>query len=480
MRIAFDLDDTVAKFTDKMMQYAQIFDKQESKTKRGIIDFKNFITQGMYDWTDDEKERFLAKGIYKSIPLLRPENEAVGLIRALKKDGDEVYFVSARGYDGYSKLSQTKKWLKEHEILYDKLIAGNQDKAQALKDNKIDILIDDRKKCCEMAESVGVLAIQPKTKMTWKEQYHTNASWREIYQFLLEKRNKKSVIESYPIIIDTDVTNEIDDEFALAYLLTLDNVDIEAITIAPHFQMYENDVNFKKNIEKSYKKALEIVNLTKSNLKDKIFKGAEGVINFGDLEVSEAVKKIIDVCRKHDKVVFIGIGCMTNLAHALMLAPDIADKIKLYSLMGELTPFKLTSEFNMSGDFPATKIVLSKVKDVTIFPITGFADLILTKDEIKLHLKKDNKLMDMLYHDFIDIMENKLGCRFKSIFDFILIYYLICPIEFNERECKIETNTTHILFKKGKGANIVCSIRPDNPLRDLLSRLENFKCEVGK
>lgn len=480
MRIAFDIDDTIAKFTDKMMQYAQIFDKQESKTKRGIIDYKNYITQGMYDWTDDEKERYLAEGIYKSIPLLRPINEAIGLIRALKKEGDEIYFVSARGYDGYSRISQTKKWLKEHDIPYDKLIAGNQDKTEALKENKIDILIDDRKQCCEMAEKAGIMAIQPLTNMTWRELYHTNASWKEIYRILLEKRNKKSVIESYPIIVDTDVTNEIDDEFALAYLLTLSNVNIEAITIAPHFQMYENDINFAKNVENSYKKALEIVNLTKPSLKNKIFKGAEGVVNFGTLEVSEGVKKIIEVCRKHDKVVFISLGCVTNLAHALMLAPDIADKIKLYSLIGDLTPLKLTAEFNMSGDFPATKIVMSKIKDATIFPMTGFSGLVLTKDEIKLHLKKDNKLMNLLYEDFVNITDNKFGCRYKSIFDFILIYYLICPIEFTETECSVKTNTTHILFKKGKGTKVVCSIRPDKPLTDLLSRIENVKCEVSE
>ncbi len=480
MRIAFDIDDTIAKFTDKMMQYAQIFDKQESKTKKGIIDFEKFITQGMYDWTEEEKEIFLAKGIYKSIPLLRPIIPAIGLIKELKKEGEEVYFVSARGYDGYSRISQTKKWLKEHGIPYEKLIAGKQDKTQALKANKIDVLVDDRKSCCEMAENAGAFAVQPQTDMPWKEKFHIFATWKEIYQMLLEKRNRKSVIESYPIIIDTDVTNEIDDEFALAYLLTLRNVNVEAITIAPHFQMYENDVNFAKNIEKSYKKALEIVNLTKPALKDKIYKGAEGVVNFGELEISAGVRRIIEVCKKYDKVVFIGLGCLTNLAHALTLAPEIADKIKLYSLIGDLTPLNLSPEFNMSGDFPATKLVVSKVKDITIFPMTGFSGLVLTKDEIKLHLKKDNKLMNLLYEDFVEITEIKLGCRYKSIFDFILIYYLICPIEFNEYECKIKTNETHILFKKGRGANIVCSIRPDNPLKDLLTRLENFKGEVNE
>ncbi len=480
MRIAFDIDDTIARFTDKLIQYAQAFDKQESKTKKGIVDYRKFITQGMFDWTEEEQEKFLEKGIYKSIPLLRPETEAVGLIRELKKEGEEVYFVTARGHDGYSKISQTKRWLKEHDIPYDKLLAKNEDKSKAIKENKVDIMIDDRKICCEMAEKVNCLAIQPKSKIVWRDKYNTSMSWREIYEFLLEKRNKKRIIESYPIIIDTDVTNEIDDEFALAYLLTLDNVNIEAITIAPHLQLLETDINYPKNVEKSYKKALEIVNLTKSSLKYKVFKGAEGIIDYGELEVSEGVKKIIEICRKHDKVVFIGLGCLTNLAHALILAPDIADKIKLYSLLGEITPLKLTPEFNMSGDFPATKIVMSKIKDKTIFPATGFSNLILTKDEIKLHVKKDNKLMNLLYDDFVDVTENKFGCRYKSMFDFILIYYLICPIEFNEAECKIKTDRTHILFKKGRGTNVVCSIRPDNPLAELLSRLENFKSEVSE
>ncbi len=479
MKVAFDIDDTIADFSGKMLQYAQIFDKQQSSKKGGMLNFNSFITSGMYDWTDEEKEKFLASGIYNSIPLLRPINGGVGLIRQLKKEGDEIYFVTARGYDGYSKISQTKRWLKENAIKYDKLLAKNRDKTPALQKYKIDVLVDDRKSCCEMAEQANVYTIQIRNKASWKEEYANNTtSWKEIYFKLLKLAGRKSVLESYPIIVDSDVTNEIDDEFALAYLLSFKNINVEAITIAPHFQLYESDVNFEKNIEKSYKKAFEIVNLTRPELKNRIFRGDAGVINYGELEVSEGVKKIIEVCRNNEKVVFIALGCLTNLAHALILAPDIADKIKLYTLLGEMTPSGLSSEFNMSGDFPATRIVMSKVKDKTIFPTTGFSGIILTKDEIKLHLNKDNKLMKLLYDDFVDVTENKFGCRYKSIFDYILIYYLDCPVEFNERECKVATNTTNVLFKKGRGTNVVCSIRPGNPITKLLERLENFKSEV--
>lgn len=39
------------------------------------------------------------------------------------------------------------------------------------------------------------------------------------------------------IILDTDMCNEIDDQFALVYLLkSIDNFNLEAITIAPFFK----------------------------------------------------------------------------------------------------------------------------------------------------------------------------------------------------------------------------------------------------
>lgn len=65
------------------------------------------------------------------------------------------------------------------------------------------------------------------------------------------------------VILDTDMFNEIDDQFALTYLIkSLDTFDLEAITIAPFSKSgYANTMTIEEGTDKSYDTTLKILDM---------------------------------------------------------------------------------------------------------------------------------------------------------------------------------------------------------------------------
>ena len=96
------------------------------------------------------------------------------------------------------------------------------------------------------------------------------------------------------VILDTDLFNECDDQFALAYLLkSKENFNIEAVTLSPFYnsRMKEND----GGIEKSFQEAKTIFKLCNTNSHNKIFRGSKDYISNGYNSKNDAVNKIIEV-----------------------------------------------------------------------------------------------------------------------------------------------------------------------------------------
>ena len=473
MKIGFDIDDTLARFSFKLLQLGQAFDSDFPFAKRGIVDKSKYITKGLFAWTEVERNRFEKEAIFKAIPQLRPDETGLELLKILKDEGHEIFLITARTFDKYSTKKQTLRWLKENNVIYDKLILGVQDKERAIKDNKIDVFIDDRKVVCEQAEKTGVFAIQKNNAPIWQEKYKNYAStWQEVYDQICKKCGHVSPFLRAPMIVDTDVTNEIDDEFALAYLFSL-KADIRAITIAPHFSLNQNELDVKNNVERSYQKATQIASLCKSEMVKKIYRGCPHISDYGVMPQNDAVKKIIEICEKNEKVIFVALGSMINLAEALRIKPQIASKIKLFTLMGILAPNGLSPEYNMSQDFNATKIVLSKIIDKVIFPVNVTDSLVFDRDMKPL---SKSKIAKLLQRDFKDVCTNKFDCRFKSMFDVAVIDYLVSPLDYNSQDVTLGFNNTNITFKKSKNnAKIVTKVDVDNVTQRIIKGIKSYE-----
>lgn len=131
MRIGIDIDDTVA-------QTYEVLKKELLKQNYDLSCYPN-----MYRKDPLVKELYLKKGseISSLLPLKR---NARRVINKLKDEGNEIYFITARGKEFYSDAYETTyNWLIKKRIKFDKLIVGADDKAKTCVEYNINIFIDD-------------------------------------------------------------------------------------------------------------------------------------------------------------------------------------------------------------------------------------------------------------------------------------------------------------------------------------------------
>ncbi len=148
MRIGVDVDGVLTDIEKYMWDYGA---KYSVELNRDIcIDHSEYSTADMFGWGEEQDDIFW-KGIYTdyctNVPVERFASE---VIKKLKKEGHEIYIITARGYErfitpkGKKKSDKIlKKWLKKNKINYNKLIFTGKDKIGYCLENKIDIMIDD-------------------------------------------------------------------------------------------------------------------------------------------------------------------------------------------------------------------------------------------------------------------------------------------------------------------------------------------------
>ncbi len=243
------------------------------------------------------------------------------------------------------------------------------------------------------------------------------------------------------VILDTDMFNEIDDQFALTYLIkSLDVFDLQAITIAP-FQKsgYANTLSIEDGTEKSYDTTLNLLDmLDKKEYKSIVYKGATKYLSDSE-ETNSAVDKIIEISKKNDKTIILAIGAITNVALAIKKSPDIVDRIKVVWLGGNSFLTKDNNEFNFRQDIKAVQTVFNSGVELVVIPCRNVAaNLATTIYEIEHYLNKDTELNKYLKQIFINckkpyIKEQKdeIGAS-KTLWDISVIAYEINKEWFKE------------------------------------------------
>lgn len=138
------------------------------------------------------------------------------------------------------------------------------------------------------------------------------------------------------VVIDTDTYNEIDDQFALAYLIKSDEkLNLKAIYAAPFFNQKSSGP--ADGMEKSYQEILRVLTLMgKEDLKDVVFRGSTQYMPSEEEPVlSDASKDLAARAMEYTEenpLYVIAIGAITNVSSALLMKPEIKDRIVLICL----------------------------------------------------------------------------------------------------------------------------------------------------
>lgn len=210
------------------------------------------------------------------------------------------------------------------------------------------------------------------------------------------------------VVLDTDTFNEIDDQFALAYLIrSSDKLNLKAIYAAP----FQNDKaeNAKIGMEKSYDEIMNVLTLMgEENYKKIVLKGSESFLKDEKTPVvSPAAEDLVKRSRDYtmEKPLYvIAIGAITNVASAILMDPTIVDRIVLIWLGGHALDWPHNKEFNLHQDVAGARIVFGCGVPLVQLPCMGVVSSFrLSGPELEHHLRGKNKLCDYL----IDVTEKE-------------------------------------------------------------------------
>lgn len=214
------------------------------------------------------------------------------------------------------------------------------------------------------------------------------------------------------VVIDTDTYNEIDDQFALAYLIKSDEkLNLQAMYAAPFFNHHSNSP--ADGMEKSYNEIIRILTLMgREDLKEKVYRGSEKYLpdekTFVDSPAAnDLVKRAMNYTTENPLYV-IAIGAITNVASALIMKPEIAERIVLVWLGGNATSWPDNYEFNLRQDVAGARVVYDANVALVILPCMGVVSAFTTTGpELEHHLRGKNALCDYL----IDVTRDEaLAC----------------------------------------------------------------------
>ncbi len=245
------------------------------------------------------------------------------------------------------------------------------------------------------------------------------------------------------VILDTDISNEVDDQFALAYLIkSLDNINLQAITIAPFKKSgYAPVETLAEGTDLSFNTAGKILDLLNvSKYKEILYKGAISYF-FESKELNPATTKIIELAKANNHITIVAIGAITNVALALYHAPEIADKVDIIWLGGNSFLSSKNNEFNFRQDVKAVRIVFNSKAKLVVIPCRNVAShLSTTIYELEHYLAPQGEIGQYLCEAFRNCKlayrkttEDIIGEN-KTLWDLSAIAYLLNKDWFNTTE----------------------------------------------
>lgn len=232
------------------------------------------------------------------------------------------------------------------------------------------------------------------------EQQSSNDQKAEIDSVKLLQRLKRPT-GKVDVVLDTDTFNEIDDQFALAYLIkSKDRLNLKAIYAAPFFN--HNSTSPADGMEKSFQEILNVLTLMEEEaLKSCVYRGSTQYLpSESELVYSDAAKDLVTRALQYTEehpLYVIAIGAITNVASALLMEPSIKDRIVLIWLGGHALEWPDNREFNLFQDVAAARIVFGCGVPLVQLPCMGVVSAFATSGpELEYHLRGKNKLCDYL------------------------------------------------------------------------------------
>lgn len=286
------------------------------------------------------------------------------------------------------------------------------------------------------------------------------------------------------VVLDTDACNEIDDQFAISYMLhSEEKLNVLGICAAPFKNARSKSP--ADGMEKSYNEIVTLLKFDgKESFVDNVYKGSTEYLKDEKTPViSDAAKfmaKLADSYSSEKPLYIVAIGAITNVASAMLINPKMAENTVIVWLGGHSleTPYG-ACEFNMVQDIAAARVIMGCGVPFVQLPCQGVASCFTTtKPELEFWLRGKNKLCDYLIDSAIAEAESYAKGKpwSRVIWDVTAVAWLLndnskfmlerlCPSPIPEYDKHYATNPNRHFIK------YVYSIRRDALFEDLFNKL---------
>lgn len=193
-----------------------------------------------------------------------------------------------------------------------------------------------------------------------------------------------------PVILDTDIGNDIDDTWALVFALLRNELDIRLVTTVLGDPIYSAKLVAK--LTGVCEKAPIDIGLGKRGSEPARYQGKwvadYDLASYRGRIYEDGVARMLEVIRDcGETVTILGMGPCTNLAEALRRDPHIAEKVRVISIFGGLFRGYFgpepCAEYNVHQDVEAAKAVLAGYPHLLISPIDTFFDMVLDGERLE-------------------------------------------------------------------------------------------------
>ncbi len=287
------------------------------------------------------------------------------------------------------------------------------------------------------------------------------------------------------VVLDTDAYNEIDDQFAISYLLrNRDRLNLKGLCAAPFLN--DNSTSPANGMEKSYNEIFKLLELSgDEDVKSMVYRGSTDYLPDEQTPVeSEAADFMATLANEYspEKPLYIvAIGAITNVASAYLKNPEaIKENTVIVWLGGHADHIHYPAkEFNMRQDIAAARVLLASGVPFVMLPCAGVVDCFTTsRYELEHWLKGKNPLCDYLVQNAINAAEKRNAGRpwTRVIWDVTAVAWLLNddkrfmydelrPAIIPEYDFHYAKNGGNHLFK------YVYKIHRDNLFEDLFKKL---------
>lgn len=233
-----------------------------------------------------------------------------------------------------------------------------------------------------------------------------------------------------PIVIDTDIGDDIDDAAALIMAFNSPELEIKGITTVFHDTVKRAEMALelcelcgKKDIPVYVGERQALIQDTEKD---------ECPIQYGILQKSrtdsiqtdmQAAEYLVRAAEENPDLVIVEMGMMTNLAIAFLLRPDVMKKVRILAMGGVFTD--ACPEWNIACDPEAARIVVDRAGCLEMVGLEQTKYCTLTWEELEALAPESNRKMQY-YKSGVRIFQEKLGYPI-TLHDALLTAYLVDP-----------------------------------------------------